>query len=294
MHFHGPIIRPPTDAASLFIEVTAGCSHNACTFCNFYKDTPFMVAPLSQIEADLKEAKRDWPDAKNIWASGGNPFVLSTEKQIEVWDLIKRYYPDARISTYAIISDFKNKSVEDIKKIKEHGLDEIMIGIETGDDEVLQFVNKGYTAADILEAGRKMDEAGITYRMIYLGGLAGKGKLVESAKRSARIFNQIHPYYMMLTNVSVLPGTKLFEQMQAGKWTEASEKERIEEIRTLLNELQIPITVNSGTSTTTVRFEVKLPEERQEILSQLDDVLDKFDEKTENALRRWRHSQRAV
>lgn len=294
MHFHGPIIRPPTDAASLFIEVTAGCSHNACTFCNFYKDTPFMVAPLSQIEADLKEAKRDWPDAKNIWASGGNPFVLSTEKQIEVWELIKRYYPDARISTYAIISDFKNKSVEDIKKIKEHGLDEIMIGIETGDDEVLRFVNKGYTAADILEAGRKMDEAGITYRMIYLGGLAGKGKLVESAKRSAKIFNQIHPYYMMLTNVSVLPGTKLFEQMQAGQWVEASEKERIEEIRTLLNELQIPITVNSGTSTSTVRFEVKLPEERQEILAQLDGVLDKFDDKTENALRRWRHSQRAV
>lgn len=294
MHFHGPIIRPPTDAASLFIEVTAGCSHNACTFCNFYKDTPFMVAPLSQIEADLKEAKRDWPDAKNIWASGGNPFVLSTGKQIEVWDLIKRYYPDARISTYAIISDFKNKSIEDIKKIKEHGLDEIMIGIETGDDEVLRFVNKGYTAADILDAGRKMDEAGITYRMIYLGGLAGKGKLVESAKRSAKIFNQIHPYYMMLTNVSVLPGTNLFEQMQAGQWVEASEKERIEEIRTLLAELQIPITVNSGTSTTTVRFEVKLPEERQQILSQLDDVLDKFDEKTENALRRWRHSQRAV
>lgn len=294
MHFHGPIIRPPTDAASLFIEVTAGCSHNACTFCNFYKDTPFMMAPLSQIEADLKEAKRDWPDAKNIWASGGNPFVLSTEKQIEVWDLIKRYYPDARISTYAIISDFKNKSVEDIKKIKEHGLDEIMIGIETGDDEVLRFVNKGYTAADILEAGRKMDEAGITYRMIYLGGLAGKGKLVESAKQSAKIFNQIHPYYMMLTNVSVLPGTKLFEQMQAGQWVEASEKERIEEIRTLLNELQIPITVNSGTSTSTVRFEVKLPEERQEILAQLDEVLDKFDDKTENALRRWRHSQRAV
>ncbi|MGN0194759.1 MAG: radical SAM protein, partial [Pseudoramibacter sp.] len=67
MHFHGPIIRPQTDADSLFIEVTAGCTHNACTFCNFYEDTPFWVAPLSQIEADLKEAKAAWPDAKNIW-----------------------------------------------------------------------------------------------------------------------------------------------------------------------------------------------------------------------------------
>lgn len=294
MHFHGPIIRPQTDADSLFIEVTAGCSHNACTFCNFYKDTPFMVAPLSQIEEDLKEAKREWPNAKSIWASGGNPFVLSTEKQIAIWDLMKKYYPDARISTYATISDFKQKSVEDIKKIKAHGLDEIMIGIETGDDDVLSFVNKGYTAQDILDAGKKMDEAGITYRMIYLGGLAGKGKLVESAKKSAQIFNQIHPYYMMLTNVSVLPGTKLYNQMQAGEWTEATEKERIEEIRTLIAELNIPITINSGTSTSSVRFEVTLPQEKEQILSELDKTIDQFDEQTEAALAQWRHSMRAV
>ena len=294
MHFHGPIIRPQTDADSLFIEVTAGCSHNACTFCNFYKDTPFMVAPLSQIEEDLKEAKREWPNAKSIWASGGNPFVLSTEKQIAVWDLMKKYYPDARISTYATISDFKQKSVEDIKKIKAHGLDEIMIGIETGDDDVLSFVNKGYTAQDILDAGKKMDEAGITYRMIYLGGLAGKGKLVESAKKSAQIFNQIHPYYMMLTNVSVLPGTKLYNQMQAGEWTEATEKERIEEIRTLIAELNIPITINSGTSTSSVRFEVTLPQEKEQILSELDKTIDQFDEQTEAALAQWRHRMRAV
>lgn len=294
MHFHGPIIRPQTDADSLFIEVTAGCSHNACTFCNFYKDTPFMVAPLSQIEEDLKEAKREWPNAKSIWASGGNPFVLSTEKQIAVWDLMKKYYPDARISTYATISDFKQKSVEDIKKIKAHGLDEIMIGIETGDDDVLSFVNKGYTAQDILDAGKKMDEAGITYRMIYLGGLAGKGKLVESAKKSAQIFNQIHPYYMMLTNVSVLLGTKLYNQMQAGEWTEATEKERIEEIRTLIAELNIPITINSGTSTSSVRFEVTLPQEKEQILSELDKTIDQFDEQTEAALAQWRHSMRAV
>ena len=294
MHFHGPIIRPQTDADSLFIEVTAGCSHNACTFCNFYKDTPFMAAPLSQIEEDLKEAKREWPNAKSIWASGGNPFVLSTEKQIAVWDLMKKYYPDARISTYATISDFKQKSVEDIKKIKAHGLDEIMIGIETGDDDVLSFVNKGYTAQDILDAGKKMDEAGITYRMIYLGGLAGKGKLVESAKKSAQIFNQIHPYYMMLTNVSVLPGTKLYNQMQAGEWTEATEKERIEEIRTLIAELNIPITINSGTSTSSVRFEVTLPQEKEQILSELDKTIDQFDEQTEAALAQWRHSMRAV
>ena len=294
MHFHGPIIRPQTDADSLFIEVTAGCSHNSCTFCNFYKDTPFRIAPLDQIEQDLKEARRKWPNAKKIWASGGNPFYLRTEQQIKVWDLIKKYFPDSRISTYAIIADFKRKTADDIRRIKEHGLDEIMIGIETGDDDVLSFVNKGYTAQDILDAGKKLDEAGITYRMIYLGGLAGRGHLVESAKKSAKIFNRIHPYYMMLTNVAVLPGTKLYDQMKKGEWTEATEKERIEEIRTLISELNIPITINSGTSTSTVRFEVKLPEEKDKILKELDDVLDKFDVNTEIALERWRHSMLSV
>ena len=294
MHFHGPIIRPQTDAYSLFIEVTAGCSHNSCTFCNFYKDTPFMVAPLSQIEEDLKEAKRKWPDAKDIWASGGNPFVLSTDKQVAVWDLMRKYYPDARISTYAMISDFKRKSVEDIRRIKEHGLDEIMIGIETGDDEVLKYTNKGYTAQDIIEAGHKMGEAGITYRMIYLGGLTGRGKLVESAKKSAAIFNQIHPYNMMLTNVTVLPGTKLYSQMKAGEWVEATEKERVEEIRALISDLKIPITINSGTSASSVNFEVKLPEDKDKIIKELDGILENFDDEKEKRLERWRHAQMSV
>lgn len=99
---------------------------------------------------------------------------------------------------------------------------------------------------------------------------------------------------MMLTNVSVLPGTKLYDQMEAGEWTEATERERIEEIRTLLAELKIPITINSGTSTSSVRFEVTLPQEREQILSALDKTINRFDEQVEAELSRWRHSMRAV
>lgn len=142
-----------------------------------------MVAPLSQIEADLKEAKEKWPEARKIWASGGNPFALSTEKQIAVWDLMRTYYPKARISAYAIISDFKHKSVEEICKIKAHGLDEIMIGIESGDDEVLSFVNKGCTSEEIIEAGCKMDEAGLPYEVVFLSGLGGAATVSDTPKR---------------------------------------------------------------------------------------------------------------
>lgn len=294
MHFHGPIVRPQTDVDSLFIEVTAGCSHNTCTFCNFYEDTPFWIAPLEQIEADLQEAKRYQPYVKNIWASGGDPFVLSADKQIAVWDLMRRYYPDARITTYATINDIKHKTVDDIKRIKEHGLDEVMIGIESGDDDVLKAVNKGYTAADILTECHKLDAAGMTYRMIYLGGLAGKGKLIESAKKSAAIFNQIHPYYMMYTNVAILPGTKLYEQTKAGEFVEATERERIEEVRELVADLTIPITINTMTSTSSVTFVTTLPDERDVTLQRLDAILAEFSEQDERVLQARRHSMRYV
>ncbi len=293
MHYHGPIIRPQTDANSVFLEVTAGCTHNSCTFCNFYKDTPFWVAPLSQIEEDLQEAAQFAPNAKDIWLSGGNPYALAPKKLVEVGKLVRKYYPNARVSTYARIDDFFRKSVEDIKMLNQY-IDEIMIGIETGDDEALSFVNKGYTAEDIIRECRKLDEAGQTYRMIYLGGLAGAGKSEESARRSAEVFNQIHPYYMILTNVSVLPGTKLCEQMQRGEFAEASELERIKEIRTLIAGMNNEITIDTGTAASSIYFVAHLPQDKDAILKQLDETIASFTEEQEVRMHRRRAAMRSV
>ena len=164
MHFSGPIVRPQTDANSLFIEVTVGCTHNSCRFCNFYEGVPFWMAKLEDIESDLKEAKGYLPTVRKIWANGGNPFVMSTEKQIRVWELIKRYYPEARVSTYAIITDFRNKTVDDIRRIKASGLDDLVIGIESGDDEVLEAVDKGYKSDEIIEAAKEqIDEQDVSF-----------------------------------------------------------------------------------------------------------------------------------
>lgn len=187
MEFHGPIIRPGTDADSVFIEVTAGCTHNGCTFCNFYRDTPFYVAPFEQIEKDLQEAKQAYPNAKKVWASGGKPFALSTEKLIALGKLISKYYPDAIVSTYARIDDIFQKTVEDLKAIHASGIDDVMIGIDSGDDAVLSFVNKGYIAKDIVTECQKLDEATFSYRMIYLGRLAGKGNLFK-------VLEKVHIY----------------------------------------------------------------------------------------------------
>lgn len=291
MHFHGPIIRPQTDADSLFIEVTAGCSHNACTFCNFYKDTPFMVAPLSQIEEDLKEAKREWPNAKSIWASGGDPFVLSTEKQIAVWDLMKKYYPDARISTYATISDFKQKSVEDIKNIKAHGLDEIMIGIETGDEKVLTYMNKGYHADEIVPQLSKMDQAGMPYEVIFLSGLGGKGYGLDHAKKTAAVFNQLHPDRILIAGLTIFPDTPLMKDVRSGEFQEATEGERILELKEFLKDLTIDTLIDATNASIITAIYGQIPARKQEMIDRLQAVYDTYGEQ---GLRHMRDSLGAI
>ncbi len=294
MHYNGPIVRPQTDADSVFIEVTVGCTHNSCTFCNFYKGIPFRVAPLEQVEADLMEASTRWPHAERVWASGGNPYALSTSKLERLAELFRKYMPQAQISTYAYVNDVLHKSIEDIRHLAALGFNDIVMGIESGDDEVLKNTNKGYTAAQIVEAGKKLEAAGVNYRVIYLGGLAGKGKGVESAKRSVGVLNQLHPYYMYLTTVNVVPDTVLFDEVRDGKFIEETEKERIEEFRTLIEEMQNPIGIFSQTSTVTVPFVCELPQDKPRILALLDRAIGEMTEADEARIQRYRRQMTTV
>lgn len=294
MHYNGPIVRPQTDANSVFIEVTIGCSHDGCTFCNFYNEFPFRVAPLEHVEADLKEASIRWPDAKNVWASGGNPYALSTNKLAGLAELFRQYMPQAKISTYAHIKDLLRKSVDDMKYLKNLGFGDLVIGVESGDDDVLKDTNKGYTSADILEGCHRLDKAGVSYRIIYLGGLAGKGKGVESAIKSAGIINRINPYYMYLTTASVLPDTKLYEQMINGEFVEESEKERLEEFRMLITLMDKEIGVFSQTSTVTVPFVCQLPRDKERVLTILEQAINSITDEDEKRILDYRRKMTTV
>lgn len=281
MHYNGPIVRPQTDADSIFIEVTVGCTHNSCTFCNFYDGYPFKVAPLEQIEEDLMEASKRYPNAKKLWANGGNPYALSTEKLVQIGKLFKKYFPESRVSTYARIDDLLRKSVEDMRLLKKYGFEDLVIGFETGDDEALQFVNKGYNSTDILTGCKRLEEAGVDYRLIFLGGLAGKGKCEESALKTAELLNQLHPYIMYLNSVSVLPGTKLYEDVQNGIFQKAEEGELVREFITLLGNMKNEIAIFAAPNTTPFSFFVNLQEVKEELLHQMQKYVDNLDLKEE-------------
>ena len=294
MHYNGPIIRPHTEANDLFVEVTVGCTHNSCTFCNFYHGYPFRMASLEQVEADLQEARRYTDDPGRIWASGGNPYAMSTERLSELGRLFKKYFPNTPLATYARVDDLNLKTVEEMQYLRDFGWDDLVIGIESGDDDVLRHVNKGYTAADILEGCRRLEQAGVRYRVIYLGGLAGKGHGIETAHRTAVLLNQLHPYYLFLTTVSVLPGTELYEERARGEFVEMGERERLDELITLLDKMKNDIRVFQVPNTTRITFDIDLQKEKADVLPQLRRIRDETTDEDEARMQAYRDSMTGV
>ena len=190
MHYTGTIWRPPYEASSLLLEVTAGCTHHRCKFCTLYASLPFQfrMSPLEDIEADLKEAKKMYRSflerkVSRTFLTGANPFVLKYDRLMEIAGLVHKYFPEMEtIGSFARVADVTLKSDEELVALHGAGYDGLTIGIETADDEALQFMDKGYLAADILEQCGRLDLAGIRYNFFYLTGISGAGHGEDGAK----------------------------------------------------------------------------------------------------------------
>ena len=179
MHYTGTIWRPPYEASSLLLEVTAGCTHHRCKFCTLYAGLPFQfrMSPMENIEADLKEAKKMYRSfferkVTRTFLTGANPFVLKYDRLMEIAGLVHRYFPEMEtIGSFARVTDVTLKTDEELAALRGAGYDGLTIGIETADDEALRFMDKGYLAADILEQCGRLDRAGIRYSFFYLTGI---------------------------------------------------------------------------------------------------------------------------
>lgn len=294
VHYSGPVVRPPHEAHSVLLEVTVGCTHNHCRFCTFYKDIPYRVASLQQIEADLQEAAQVNPRAKRVYAVGGDPFSLRTTKLLSLTNLINRYLPRVNIGMYARITSIFNKTIEDLKVLRQNGINDLVIGIESGDDAVLDMVNKGYTSADIIRECKKLECAGIDYRVIFLGGLAGKNNGERNALNMANVLNQLNPTHMYMTSVAILPESHMYQDVLSGRFEEATEYERIQETLTLVRHLKNPIVLLGQSVANPVNFIARLPEEQQSLIDTLEDILARFSSKNELELRNYRETLRTI
>lgn len=281
MHFTGTIWRPPYEAWSALIQVTAGCTHHSCKFCTLYEDVPFKfrMSPLSEIEEDLQELYMAMPDVTRLFLVGANPFVLSTQKLKDIANLSKQYLQRlTSIGCFARITDIYNKSEADLKDLRALGYNRITIGVETGDDEALAFMNKGYTSNDIIEQCKKLDEANMEYNFFYLTGIYGKGKSPEGVKRTAEIFNQLNPKLVGASMLTVYQSSELFGEIQRGNWQEESETEKLMEMRTLIESLDIRTHFAALGASNMFNFQGRIPEDRDILINEINEILKKYNE----------------
>lgn len=289
MHYTGTIWRPPYEASSLLLETTAGCTHHKCKFCTLYHELPFpfRMSPLADIESDLQEAQLGRTDPIAMLAArlqglprperirraflvGANPFVLKYERLKAIAALIQTYIPSVEtIGCFARITDITLKSDEELASLRQAGYDGLTIGMETGDDEALRFMNKGYTAADIVTQCRRLDQAGIHYNFFYLAGISGAERGEAGAKATAGVCNQLHPSLIGVNMLTVYPESELYQEIQRGSWKEEEEIEKYREIQVLLESLTIPTQFAALGASNAFQFQGTLPEDKAALAAAL-------------------------
>ncbi len=295
MHYTGTIWRPPYEANSLLLEVTAGCTHHKCKFCTLYAELPFKfkMSPLADVENDLLEARaffkqqqarglfKLWPNAgpARVFLTGANPFVLKAERLLEIAGMIARTFPEiGSIGCFARVKDVALKTEAELARLRAAGFDGLTLGVETGDDAALAFMRKGYQAADIVEQCRRLEAAGIGYNFFYLTGVSGCGRGEAGARAMAAVCNQLHPQRIGASMLTIYPNSELYQEIRRGVWQPEAEIEKYQELKTLVQELQRPVWFGALGASNAVPFAGNLPEDRARLLAVLEEIIADFSE----------------
>ena len=275
MKYEGIIYRPPSEAYSLIIQISVGCAHNTCTFCNMYKAKKFRIKSLEEVYGDLYEARQMYGHVERIFLADGDSIVLPMEKLTQILLKIKELFPECkRVSAYATPKDILRKSLEDLKELKSLGMGIFYMGIESGSDLILKEIQKGVTSEEIIEAGQKIKKSGIKISATFISGIGGKEKWQENARESARVITAINPDYVGLLTLMVEPGTKMYDDINSGKFKLLSPEEIMLETRELIKNIHTNNCVfRSNHASNYVALSGTLSEDKEKLISLIDDVL---------------------
>ncbi len=246
MRYEGTVYRPPSEAGSLIIQLTIGCARNTCTFCAMYKDKNFRIRPLEEVVEDLYMAREYYSriKVKRVFLADGDALIVKTKDLLYILEKVKEIFPECeRISMYGAPKDILGKTPEELKTLKEAGLDMIYMGIESGDDEVLTFVKKGATQAEMIEAGKKIKDAGMILSVTLISGLGGRRFLKEHAVNSAKVISAIKPEYVGFLTLLVEEGTPMYDQLKNGEIELLKPQEVLEEMKLFISNVDSEGTV---------------------------------------------------
>ena len=235
MRYEGNIYRPPSEAYSLIVQVTVGCTHNACTFCEMYKEKQFRLKSFEDVLADLREARQTYRRVERIFFADGDALCMATDKLIRLLDAVRELFPEcSRVGVYSRPTQILQKSPEELRALAKAGLGIAYIGAESGCDEVLQRVNKGETAQESIQAVQKIEAAGIKASVTFILGLGGKDKMEAHAVKTGQAISAMGASYVGLLSLMLTPQMPLYHQMQAGEFTPLGPQGTLEELSLIL------------------------------------------------------------
>lgn len=291
MHIKRPQHRPPRDMNCPMLQVSDGCTHGKCRFCDIYTGVAFRPSPMEEIVSDIDEiAKTATALTRRIYLTGGNPFALPTARLIEIFDAVEKRIPTVNsYGGFCRTRDIAAKSDEDLHLLASRGVNGIAIGAESGWDELLEFMQKGQTAKDLLDQSERLRAAGIEFTFFYLAGLAGAGKGQDNARISGEIFSKASPNCILIVTLTPTQTWPLAQDIAAGRWSPATEVETAREIQTFIAGLTCKTSIIASHDSDVVRFEGLLPADQENMIKLLDDRIPKINEKAARTMREMIH-----
>ena len=279
MDYEGFIIRPPSEAYSLLLQVTVGCSHNKCTFCGTYRQKRFKIKPLERIKKDLEEA-RHYEDVSRVFLCDGDALIIPQPRLKEILELVNKNLPEIdRIGTYANAKSILRKSIDELKELKDLGLNIIYLGVETGNAALLKKIHKGVTCDQMVEAGKRIKEAGMILSVTVLLGLGGIEKSMEHALDTAKILTDMDPDYVGALTLMFVPETELYDDYLAGRFVLPDTFGFIRELYLMIEKSDFTdCYFTSNHASNYLPIKATLPDDKKQIVALLDNIINSKDE----------------
>lgn len=279
-----PLYRPPSEAYSLIIQATVGCSQNKCTFCSMYKSKKFTIKPLEQIKKEIDFFRIYVKKAERIFLADGDALIMPMKILKEIFIYINEKFPEAeRISLYGSPKSILLKTPEELLELKNLGLGLIYLGVESGSDKILSSVKKGVSREEIIAAGKKVKKVGIPLSVTAIAGLGGKENSIEHAVETASLISEINPDYFGVLTLMLEEGTELLEEYKKGNFIPLSSSEILEETKLMIKNINVKekCIFRSNHASNYVSLKGTLPYEKENILKTIDYALKNNEIKSE-------------
>ncbi len=282
IEYVSPYFRPPSEAKSFILQATIGCSHNQCTYCAMYRkeEQKFRVRPMREIKEIIDAASQEGIIGERVFIADGNALVLSKKKLIEIIEYLKEKNPNIkRIRMYANVGDILRQGAENLKQIREHGLDMVYIGFESGDNVVLERIKKGANFDETVNASRLLKEAGIMNSAMVLLGMGGVDRSLEHAEATGKLLTESNPEYVGALSLQIRPGAPLYEEWKTGRFELPEKFQMIKELEVIVENTELSDGYFfSNHISNFLPIKAKFPEDKARVLEEIQAVLKSSDE----------------